>query len=260
MLRVMVAVLAPLAAAAAYGCSSQPGPSATTDSNIEEIRFGDIVYEPPCSPGIRNVDDQTDTVFSIGRGNAYTLDVTFGTCGGSYQGTGQAWIDWNQDEEFTEDEELGEMWSGSPVSEKAFDFVVPGDAATGMTVMRVMQREGSGSAPLDPCSLFSWGGTVDFSVEIGSGGGSGSGMSGGSVLLILVFVFVPLYIVAGCVYNRRQKGTTGMLESCPQNEMWMAFPSLVKDGCTYSLVNTKAFIAWARGKASGGDADGYDEL
>jgi hypothetical protein len=53
---------------------------------------------------------------SIGRfsyGSTYTLNVTFGTCGGTFPGAGEAWIDWNQNLTFEPGESIG-TWSGSP--------------------------------------------------------------------------------------------------------------------------------------------------
>jgi len=60
-----------------------------------------------------------------------------------------------------------------------------------------------------------------------------TGLSGGWIFLIIFVVFIPVYCVFGCIYNRKKKGTTGMVESIPNVEFWKDLPSLVKDGCMF---------------------------
>jgi len=57
----------------------------------------------------------------------------------------------------------------------------------------------------------------------------GGGMSGGLVFIIILLVVIPVYIVVGCIYKAKTKGTTGM-ESCPNIDFWRDLPGLVKDG------------------------------
>jgi hypothetical protein len=120
--------------------------------------------------------------------------------------------------------------------------------------MRVMQRE-SGTLPLPPCAQYTWGACVDFTVIIGSGGAGGGGLSGGSVLLIILVVLIPVYIIGGCIFMRKQRGTTTMAESCPHSEFWFAFPGLVKDGCTFTVNKIKQMAGGGKGAP-----DGYDEV
>ncbi|MEY3843705.1 MAG: hypothetical protein RL293_127, partial [Bacteroidota bacterium] len=57
--------------------------------------------------------------------------MKFGTCGGNYAGVGEAWIDFDQNENFDPYESLG-TWSGTPpVAISTFTFVVPANAQNG---------------------------------------------------------------------------------------------------------------------------------
>jgi len=60
-----------------------------------------------------------------------------------------------------------------------------------------------------------------------------TGLSGGWIFIIILIVVIPVYCVLGCIYNRKRKGTTGMVESIPNVEFWKDLPSLVKEGCQF---------------------------
>jgi hypothetical protein len=253
----LIGLFVPLVAAQGY-CAA--GPTATTDSNLGAMTFGggnEVTYTPPC-PGVVGLDDQTSKTLYLAPGVTYTTSsVTFSSCGANYPNAGTIWIDLNQNQQFDADEAMG-TWSGTPPSTQQITLTIPSSAPKGTTRMRVMQRE-SGSLPLAPCAQYTWGACVDFTVVIGSGGpGSGDGgIGGGTVFLIILIVVIPVYIIAGCVYMRKQKGTTTMAESCPHSEFWFAFPGLIKDGCMF----TAAKIKQAAGRVSNkGTADGYDEV
>jgi hypothetical protein len=155
-------------------CIAGVGPTNTYDSNVETVDItGDaasaIAYlgctNPTGGGGWTGVEDLTATMsVDVTIGLAYSIDVTFGTCGSSYSGAGEVWIDWNQNYTFDAGESIG-TWSGSPPSLQTFNFTVPAGATTGATRMRVMQHE-SGSIPLDPCGGFTWGSVVDFTVNV----------------------------------------------------------------------------------------------
>ncbi len=156
-------------------CISGVGPTSTYDSNVETVDItGDaasaIAYlgctNPTGGGGWLGVEDLTATMsVDVTIGLTYSIDVTFGTCGGSYSGAGEVWIDWMiPNYSFDPGESIG-TWSGSPPSLQTFTFTVPAGATTGATRMRVMQHEG-GSNPLDPCGGFTWGSVVDFTVNV----------------------------------------------------------------------------------------------
>jgi hypothetical protein len=161
------------AAVAAY-CTIGVGPTSTIDSNVEQVDItGDAataISHTGC-PGVTGVQDLTAQSVDVTIGNMYTLDVTFGTCGGSYTGAGEAWIDWNGDLDFDDvGESLGTWGPLSPGPNGTnpvinFNFTVPAGATLGATRMRVTQQEG-GALPLNPCAAFGYGSVMDFTVNI----------------------------------------------------------------------------------------------
>ncbi|MEY3438557.1 MAG: hypothetical protein RL265_1142, partial [Bacteroidota bacterium] len=114
------------------------------------------------------VQNLTNLGTTLSAGNAYTSQIKFGTCGGNYNGAGQAWIDFDQSGSFDPSESIG-TWSGiPPVAISIFNFNVPIGAQNGVTRMRINQQEG-GTLPLNPCASFSWGSVMDFSITIING-------------------------------------------------------------------------------------------
>lgn len=148
------------------------GPGSNVDSNLESFYLGGesatAINFIGC-PGVFGLDDQTfSQSVVLNAGGSYIAFAGFGTCGGSYAGVGEAWIDYNQNQVFEVSESIG-TWSGiPPVAITNWNFTVPGGAIAGVTRMRVVQFEG-GFLPIDPCASFTWGSTTDFTVQIGGG-------------------------------------------------------------------------------------------
>jgi len=148
------------------------GPSSTFDSNVEAVSItgdGTSAINWLGCPGVTGVDDETALSVDVTGGTAYTLDVTFGTCGGNYSGAGEIWIDYNQNGVFEASESIGQS-SGTPNTAPwdapvTFNVTIPTAAYNGTTTMRVMQQEG-GNLPLNACNTFTWGSVTDFSVNI----------------------------------------------------------------------------------------------
>ena len=152
-------------------CINNVGPSSTADSDIEDvILIGDnsAISNLASCPGVSGVDDYTATQSAdVSLGTGYVLDITFGTCGGNYDGVGQAWIDWNQNGTFEASESVGtaQVPAGSMPVTATFSFSVPSSAPLGTTRMRVMQWEG-GALPLNPCGSFIWGAVEDYAIVV----------------------------------------------------------------------------------------------
>ncbi|MDX5449326.1 MAG: fibronectin type III domain-containing protein, partial [Bacteroidota bacterium] len=150
------------------------GPSSTADSEIEDVILtGDnfSISNLATCPGLSGVANYTATDSAdISLQGSYNLTVKFGTCGGSYAGAGQAWIDWNQNQIFEASESVGQ-WSGQPAQTVTFNFCVPANATLGKTRMRVMQWEG-GTLPLNPCGSYTWGAVEDYSIVVTNTGPS----------------------------------------------------------------------------------------
>jgi hypothetical protein len=148
------------------------GPSSSIDSNLESFY---LAGESATSinfigcPGVIGLDDQTLAQSVIlNAGSSYTALAQFGTCGGSFPGVGEAWIDYNQNLIFETTESIGTWLGTPPTAASVWNFTVPPGALSGNTRMRVVQYE-SGFLPIDPCAIFSWGSTTDFTVQIGGG-------------------------------------------------------------------------------------------
>jgi len=80
-----------------------------------------------------------------------------------------------------------------------------------------------------------------YSCSSGSGGSDGgkSGLSGGTIFLILLIVLIPVYVAAGCIYKRTQKGAAGM-EACPNIELWRAFVGYTKEGFVFTWTKLRS--------------------
>ncbi|HIP36474.1 MAG TPA: T9SS type A sorting domain-containing protein [Crocinitomix sp.] len=152
-------------------CVNGVGPTSTIDSNVESVTLiGDVgsINYVGC-PGIIGIEDQTSLSTTLAAGGSYTISVQFGTCGGNYSGLGEVWIDFNGNQTFEPTESLG-TWSGiPPTSISVFSFIVPSTVTNLPVKLRVMQKEGSGSLPLDPCASFTWGSVVDFTINFTGG-------------------------------------------------------------------------------------------
>jgi len=67
------------------------------------------------------------------------------------------------------------------------------------------------------------------------GSNPNGGLTGGAWFLIILFAIVlPVYIIGGVVYNIKVKSATGV-EVIPNIAFWKDFPSLIKEGCTFTF-------------------------
>ena len=166
----LLVMSSPLAGISQY--CTVAGPSSANDSNIGSVSLiGETtsISYTGC-PGVIGVEDQTAQVADVIGGNTYSVDLVYGTCGGSYANAAEVWIDFNGNQTFDANESIG-TWVGTPTSPSVTNtFTVPSNALDGTHRIRVMQHEG-GALPLDPCGTFIWGSVTDFSITI-SGGSS----------------------------------------------------------------------------------------
>ena len=155
------------------------GPTSTQDSNVQLVQItgasGNINFTG--CPGVLGVQDLTGSQsVTLNAGSSYQLTVDFGTCQGNYAGVGQVYIDFNQNTIFEPTESVG-TWQGTPpVAPSLFTFMVPVNAQSGNTRMRVIQQE-AGALPINPCGTFTWGSVMDFGIVV-SGGIDCSGYDG----------------------------------------------------------------------------------
>jgi len=91
----------------------------------------------------------------------------------------------------------------------------------------------NGTVAESPTCIFTMNVVTSHVCPGGAGSPGGKGLSGGWIFIIILIVVLFLYIVAGCVYQRKKKGASGM-ESCPNIEFWRGLPVLVKEGFTFT--------------------------
>ncbi len=143
---------APLAyCAASGGC----------DEYISRVQFGTIDNSSGCT----NYGDYTSLSTEVEPGETYPITITNGNPIYSSDIVG-IYIDWNQNEDFTDDGTI--LVSGSPgVGPYTANILVPDDALPGPTRMRVRLQWGG---TLSPCGSTSYGEVEDYTLEVGGGG------------------------------------------------------------------------------------------
>jgi len=229
----------------------------TGDSNLGPVSLAAIDDQSDnCdATGVQDLSSQTAT---LSPGQSYTLTFQATTCNSAYPRQASAYIDWNCDGDFTNDQQLfspvqidGTSTDPIPLSQ---DFVVPSSAVKGCdSRMRVIVME-LPSTIAGPCGQFNYGAAKDFKIVFGKGGkaGGSGGMSAGTAILITMIVCLVLYIALGMAFGIKKQGKPAN-EAFPQKEFWLSFPGLVKDGVMF----TKGKLMGLTGK--GGSA-AYDEL
>jgi len=145
-------------------CSS--GPTLTADANLGSTQLqGETlaIFETSDCPGKVGVQDFTDQFADLKVGTTYTLKYNSTTCGGVFLSLSGAWIDWNQDNIYDDNDQLFPFVQGFGVISQS--FTVPATAYEGETRMRVQVQETT-SPSIKPCDMFSYGGTKDFSIIV----------------------------------------------------------------------------------------------
>jgi len=142
-------------------CNS--GPTTTVDSNLGAVALngdGSSIADETNCPGTIGPKDLTAQKADLGLGKAYKLIYVVTTCGNSFPTLSGAWIDYNGNQLFDEDEKLGAFSSAKNVET---DFVVPEVAKSGATRLRVQVQE-TQATTINPCATFPYGATKDFTV------------------------------------------------------------------------------------------------
>ncbi|HAS46275.1 MAG TPA: hypothetical protein DCS93_37690 [Microscillaceae bacterium] len=141
------------------------GATNPADSRIDSVGFGDIqnVTDTACAI----YSDFTNVSTKVVAGATYPLGVKAGTCGGNFSKIVKVFIDWNQDGDFDDDNEL--LGTSTAIVEPGvFDTLVtiPADAKLGKTRMRIVARETTLPDVVQSCDLFTWGETEDYTIEV----------------------------------------------------------------------------------------------
>lgn len=133
------------------------------DDYLDGVELGTISNVGSGGTGGPDYNDYTNLSTTLVEGNTYTMTVT----NGGYDGVIAAWIDFNQDANFDITEKIGETPAAIlPNATYNMTFTVPLGALMGTTRMRV--REAYDELGMDPCLVYDFGETEDYSVNITS--------------------------------------------------------------------------------------------
>lgn len=101
-------------------------------------------------------------------GETYNLEVEIQVYTSTYPNAHlRAWIDYNDDGVFDEDEEIARTDQGLTDAPQSFEFTVPEDAEGGNHRLRI-RLVTQADSDLDPCDEYDFGETEDYMINIGS--------------------------------------------------------------------------------------------
>jgi hypothetical protein len=86
-----------------------------------------------------------------------------------------------------------------------------------------------------------------------------TGMTGGGTFVLLFCLFSMFYCIGGSYYNMRMNGMTFSTDVIPQIDYWRQLPGLVRDGCAFSWVHTKAALEALQQQLSSGGGTKDDD-
>lgn len=140
-----------------------PSMNCSYGDGLQLVQLGSINHASGCE-GYANFTEQST---SLEQGTDYEMTVTTGY-GDQYI---KAWIDYNNDSEFTEDEVIINNYVIEPGVDSAGEFTetigisIPEDAALGQHVLRI-KTNWNGAVPEDSCVETQYGETEDYTVII----------------------------------------------------------------------------------------------
>ena len=142
-------------------CASQG--NSVNDEYISRVQVGSINK----SSGAQLYSDFTSTSTDLSKGSSYTITVTPTWTGTTYSEGYAAWIDYNNDGDFTDSGEQIFSLAATQSSPVSGTFTVPAGTASGDKRLRVsMKYNGIPTS----CETFSYGEVEDYTVNITSGG------------------------------------------------------------------------------------------
>lgn len=144
----------------------------TFDTDIHNVQIGSLSNFN--SSGCNDYTDYTTLAApTLFHSLSYPMTVQVGSCSGSTYDAGVAvFIDYNQNGAFNDPGELV-MWTpntptAGPLTNHTGTVVIPANAASGITRMRVIALEGYDGNTIDPCTsvLYTYGEVEDYLVQI----------------------------------------------------------------------------------------------
>jgi len=136
--------------------------NSTSDEYISRVQVGSINK----SSGAQSYSDFTSTSTDLNKGSNYTITVTPTWTGTAYNEGYAAWIDYNEDGDFTDSGEQIFSKAASQATPASGTFTVPSGTVSGNKRMRVsMKYDGIPTS----CETFSYGEVEDYTVNIKTG-------------------------------------------------------------------------------------------
>ncbi|MDG1476444.1 MAG: GEVED domain-containing protein, partial [Vicingaceae bacterium] len=157
-----------------YGQYCASGATSTADSGCNGVQLAGntiTLNNPTTNCGTYTDHTSGVNVPDMTPGSSYTVNVTNGTCGGNYGRVANVWIDFNNDNDFLDANEMlgtGTVNNATAGFVHVINFTVPVAATIGNLRMRVIVQEG-GTAN-NSCASYTWGETEDYTVNIVSPG------------------------------------------------------------------------------------------
>ncbi|MBN2776782.1 MAG: choice-of-anchor J domain-containing protein [Bacteroidales bacterium] len=142
-----------------------PAPSSVDNSGITNVRFGqNVIVNNPTGTETNNYGDYSSIVGDGAQGIELTVDITYST--GYTYGT-KIWVDWNNDLEFSDVDEL--MYTGlssatNPTTLNA-SFIVPIATPLGQYRMRIGGTDND-DGPSNACYTGAYGSFEDYTLEV----------------------------------------------------------------------------------------------
>lgn len=152
------------------GGGGSTAPCNATSSNCDEYIENVTLNTINNTSGCNNYSNFTSTSTTLTKGQSYTLNVGTAIIGSTNPAYTDdeiaAWIDWNNDGDFTDNgERIAYVLIASGAS-TSFNFTVPNTASSGNLNMRVRISFSPDDGPISPCGTSDWGEVEDYTVVI----------------------------------------------------------------------------------------------
>ena len=170
-LLVLLSLIMFLNNANAQYCTSIPKTDQGSECDVVQLAGNTITLNKNTTSVCASYSDFTsgENVPDLQAGFQYTINITQGTCGTTENRVANAWIDFTQDNDFSDANEM--LGAGTVVSSTngyihSYTFTVPLDAVLGNTRLRVMVVKGSAAVTSGCKNNYSSGETEDYTVNI----------------------------------------------------------------------------------------------
>lgn len=138
-------------------CNSQG--NSVNDEYISRVQVGSINN----ASGAQSYSDFTSISTNLNKGSSYTITITPTWTGSSYNEGYAAWIDYNNDGDFTDAGELIFSKAASKITPATGTFTIPSGTADGNKRLRVAMKY---NAIPTSCETFSYGEVEDYTINI----------------------------------------------------------------------------------------------